>query len=195
MLKDEAVAGGDVDYLERILQRYDLAGLLEHGVDGHIQIALVAHINRPLRILSAPLEGVAGGAGKVHIAYGMAGLFDQLWVKVCGVEIPLCSVAVFNAVFAHMAPAVPDKVKRIGIILGAEFDGSETPEQIGRKAADAYIAFRDGLGMPPVTEAGIYVEDIDALAELVVHEPFAQLTPVPVNHDSAVRMLKEMLSL
>lgn len=49
--------------------------------------------------------------------------------------------------------------------------------------------------MPPVTEAGIYVEDIDALAELVVHEPFAQLTPVPVNHDSAVRMLKEMLSL
>ena len=61
-------------------------------------------------------------------------------------------------VLKHMAPAVPDKVKRIGMILGAEFDGSETPEQIGRKAADAYIAFRDGLGMPPVTEAGIYAQ-------------------------------------
>lgn len=98
-------------------------------------------------------------------------------------------------VLKHMAPAVPDKVKRIGMILGAEFDGSETPEQIGQKAADAYIAFRDGLGMPPVTEAGIHVEDVDALAELVVHEPFAQLTPVPVDHDAAVRMLKEMLAL
>ena len=81
------------------------------------------------------------------------------------------------------------------MILGAEFDGSETPEQIGQKAADAYIAFRDGLGMPPVTEAGIHVEDIDALTELVVHEPFAQFTPVPVDHDAAVRMLKEMLAL
>ncbi|MEI3062235.1 MAG: hypothetical protein V8S72_04510 [Oscillospiraceae bacterium] len=60
VLKDEAVAGGDVDYLERILQRYDLAGLLEHGVDGHIQIALVAHINRPLRILSAPTRRSCG---------------------------------------------------------------------------------------------------------------------------------------
>lgn len=102
VLKDEAVAGGDVDYLECILQGYDLTGLLEHGIDSHIQIALVAHINRPLRILSAPLKGVAGGAGKVHIVYGMAGLFDQLRVKVCRVEIPLRSVAVFNAVFAHM---------------------------------------------------------------------------------------------
>lgn len=46
-----------------------------------------------------------------------------------------------------------------------------------------------------MTEAGIHVEDIDALAELVVHEPFAQFTPVPVDHDAAVRMLKEMLAL
>lgn len=98
-------------------------------------------------------------------------------------------------VLKHMAPAVPEKVKRIGAILGAEFDGSESPEQIGQKTADAYIKFRDGLGMPPVTEAGIRVDDIDALAELVVHEPFAQLTPVPVDHDAAVRMLKEMLAL
>ncbi len=98
-------------------------------------------------------------------------------------------------VLKHMAPAVPEKVRRIGMILGAKFDSSDTPEQIGQKAADAYIKFRDGLGMPPVTESGICVEDVDALAELVVHEPFAQLTPVPVDHDAAVRMLKEMLSL
>lgn len=98
-------------------------------------------------------------------------------------------------VLKHMAPAVPEKVKRIGMILGAEFDGSESPEQIGRKTANAYIKFRNGLGMPPVAVAGIRVEDIDALAELVVHEPFAQLTPVPVDHDAAVRMLKEMLAL
>lgn len=98
-------------------------------------------------------------------------------------------------VLRHMAPAVPQKIKRIGRILGASFDGGETPEQIGEKAAAAYAAFRDGLGMPPVREAGVVVEDIDALAELVVHEPFAQLTPVPVDHAAAVKLLREMLDL
>lgn len=98
-------------------------------------------------------------------------------------------------VLRHMAPAVPEKVKRIGTILGAKFEGTETPEQIGDKSAAAYIAFRDSLGMPSVKELDIHVDDIDALAELVVHEPFAQLTPVPVDHASAVKMLREMLDL
>ncbi len=98
-------------------------------------------------------------------------------------------------VLRHMAPAVPEKVKRIGMILGAKFEGTETPEQIGDKSAAAYIAFRDSLGMPSVKELDIHVDDIDALAELVVHEPFAQLTPVPVDHASAVKMLREMLDL
>ena len=98
-------------------------------------------------------------------------------------------------VLRHMAPAVPEKVKRIGMILGAKFEGAETPEQIGDKSAAAYIAFRDSLGMPSVKELDIHVDDIDALAELVVHEPFAQLTPAPVDHASAVKMLREMLDL
>lgn len=98
-------------------------------------------------------------------------------------------------VLKHMAPAVPEKVRRIGVILGASFDGSETPEQIGEKTAAAYIAFRDGLGMPSVKDSILKVDNIDVLAELVVNEPFAQLTPVPVDHDAAVRLLKEMLSL
>ncbi|MCF0137601.1 MAG: iron-containing alcohol dehydrogenase [Oscillospiraceae bacterium] len=98
-------------------------------------------------------------------------------------------------VLKHIAPAVPQKVRRIGEILGASFTGSETPEEIGVKAADAYISFRDGLGMPSVKEANIVVEDLDTLATLVVNEPFAQLTPMPVDKDAAAKMLREMLAL
>lgn len=98
-------------------------------------------------------------------------------------------------VLKYMSPAVPGKVKRIGQYLGAEFTGSETPAEIGEKAAEAYKAFCAKLGLTPVTEENLGPVDLDLLAELVVHEPFAQLTPVPVDHAAAKALLAEMLQV
>lgn len=101
MLENEAIAGCDVDYLKCILKRDDLTCLLKHGIDSHVQIALVAHIYGALRILTAPLIGVTGCTGEIHVAYGVTGLFHELGIKVCGIQVPLCSIAVFNTVFTH----------------------------------------------------------------------------------------------
>jgi len=121
------------------------------------------------------LAHVAGA--NLHLVHGLA----------CAYSLP--------PVLRHMAPAVPEKVRRIGEILGLRFEGDETPAEIGQKAADAYARFRDSLGIPSVKEAELKVENLDLLAELVVNEPFAQLTPVPVDHDAAAGMLREMLAL
>ncbi len=97
-------------------------------------------------------------------------------------------------VLKHLAPAVPVKVRKIGQILGAEFDGTESPVEIGEKTAAAYISFRDSLGMPPVEVPKLSEEQLVGLAEMVVREPFAQLTPMPVDNVAALKLLKEMLA-
>ena len=38
-------------------------------------------------------------------------------------------------------PVVPEKVKKIGLLLGADFTGNETPAEIGQKAAEASQEF------------------------------------------------------
>ena len=92
-----------------------------------------------------------------------------------------------------IAPAVPEKVRRIGRILGAEFTGREDPQQIGQITADAYCRFRDSLGLPPVSEYDIDETKIDALVPKIVSEIFAGLTPVTVDEAAARTLLKETL--
>lgn len=89
-----------------------------------------------------------------------------------------------------IAPAVPAKVQRIGEIVGATYTGTETPEEIGEKAAEAYKAFAASVGFD---RAPIAVDDAlyEQMAEGIVNEAFAGFTPVPVTKDVALTLLKE----
>lgn len=60
---------------------------------------------------------------ELHIIHGQA----------CAYGLP--------SVLRLIAPSVPDKVKTIGQILGAEFADNELAEEIGEKTAKAYIFF------------------------------------------------------
>ena len=91
-----------------------------------------------------------------------------------------------------IAPAVPSKVRKVGEILGAQFSGSETLEEIGRKAADAHRHFTfEVLG---VKKLGGHDVDLDMLAGEVEHEVLAGLSPVKVTHENALEMLKRMFA-
>ena len=113
---------------------------------------------------------------KTHIVHG----------ALCGYGLP--------EVMKHLAPAMPHKIKKIGEIVGAVFDGTETPDEIAEKAGAAYKAFTASVGLPPVTEWN-KTYDVDALADLVLAEPLAPLCPVPVTKEAAVTMLNGMLAL
>lgn len=98
------------------------------------------------------------------------------------------------AMMRFITPAVPEKMRKIGTILGAEFDGSEDSAQIAQKAIDAYVAFRDGLGLKPLPDYGISKEAAVALAPEIPVECFAPLTPRKVTEEDAARMLAEIFS-
>ncbi|MBQ8179442.1 MAG: iron-containing alcohol dehydrogenase [Candidatus Methanomethylophilaceae archaeon] len=98
------------------------------------------------------------------------------------------------ATIEYIATAVPEKMRKVGTILGAEFDGTETPEEIGRKAAAAYVAFRDGLNIKPLSDFGISKEDAVALAKDITTECFAPLTPRKVTEEDAKMLLEKIFS-
>lgn len=94
------------------------------------------------------------------------------------------------AVLRFISSACPGKVRKIGQILGAEYDGSETPKEIGQKAADAYIAFSASVGFER-TPVDFSDELLDQMAEGIVNEAFAGLSPVPVTAEAARQLLVE----
>ena len=110
---------------------------------------------------------------ELHIVHGQA----------CAYGLP--------SVLKLISSAVPEKVKKIGEILGAGFDGNESNEEIGNKTAEAYIKFTKEVGLPPVKDFGLTEKDFDDLAEKIVKEPFAGLTPVKVDKQAALKLLKE----
>lgn len=98
------------------------------------------------------------------------------------------------ATIRFIAEAVPEKMAKVARILGAEVPAGATPEQIGRIASDAYTAFRDGMGLKPLSDYGVSKDDAVALAEDVAKECFAPLTPRKVTPEDAARMLSETFS-
>ena len=85
-------------------------------------------------------------------------------------------------------------MKRVGRILGAEFDGTECPTKICEKTAATYIAFRDGLGLKPLADYNIAKADAIALAKDVSVECFAPLTPRKVTEEDAKSLLEKVFS-
>lgn len=108
---------------------------------------------------------------KFHMPHGL----------VCSYTLPVTMETI--------APAVPEKVRYAGEILGVQFTGTETPLEIGIQTAQAYRRFRDGLLDGKAVTFPIDDSNLQALAEEVAAEAFAGLTPVKVDLSLAQQML------
>lgn len=119
------------------------------------------------------------------IAHVLGGYFHLIHGQACALGLP--------PVLKLISSAVPDKVKYIGEVLGAEFSGLETNEEIGEKAAKAYIEFSSSLKLPQADFGEVSDEEFNALVDMVVNEPFAGFTPVKIDSETATKLLKEVI--
>lgn len=95
------------------------------------------------------------------------------------------------AVLKLVAPVEPKKVKEIGKILDAKFNGNETPEEIADITVKAYKHFRDEIvGLHPFSDYGISNEELEKNAEEIVNERFAGNTPVKLTKENVTELLK-----
>lgn len=111
---------------------------------------------------------------KFHLPHGL----------VCSYTLPVTMETI--------APAVPEKVKAVGEILGVKFTGDESAAEIGEQTANAYRAFRDGLLDGKAVTFPLDEDNIPQLAAEVAGEAFAPLTPVPVDAALAAQMLRRI---
>lgn len=95
------------------------------------------------------------------------------------------------AVLKLVAPVEPKKVREIGKILGATFNGNESPDEIAEITVKAYKHFRDDLvGLHPFEDYGVSNEDLVQNTDEVLHERFAGNTPVELTHDNVAELLR-----
>lgn len=138
--------------------------------------------------VAASLGGWMLSNGCAHVGHSLAHVlgakFHLPHGLVCSYTLPVTIETV--------APVLPEKVKYVGNILGVDFPENVSPEEIGRLTAEAYRAFRDRLMDGKSCEFPIDESNIHALAQEVCQEAFAPLTPVKVDEELAVKMLREI---
>jgi len=102
----------------------------------------------------------------------------------------------FQAMIEYIASVCPDKVKKIGIILGAEFKGGETPEKIAELTNKAYKAFRDDvLKLKSIKEYNCDPAKVEDCAHAIEVEIFAGLCPKKVTYEGALDLVKKTLEI
>ena len=143
---------------------------------------------RERMLVSASLGGWMLACACAHVGHSIAHVVGATFHiphgRACAASLPPS--------LEFIAPACPAKVRKIGEILGATYDGSETPEQIGAKTAEAYKAFVAGIGLPALPFAKPGEEGMAKLAYDIAHEPLAVLTPIPVTEENARAMVEKI---
>lgn len=139
--------------------------------------------------VAASLAGWMLANPSAHVGHSLAHVIGGMY------HIPhgACCAYSLPVVLETISTALPDKIKNIGEILGAEYDGSESAEEIGKKASEAYKKFAyDVIGVKRIEEYVSAKVEIDDLAMRVANEPLAGLAPISITKEVASEMLTKI---
>ena len=141
--------------------------------------------------VAASLGGWMLANSSAHVGHSLAHIIGGMY------HIPhgACCAYSLPVVLEAVSETLTDKVEDIGTILGAVYDGTESAEEIGKKASEAYKKFAyETVGVKKISDYVSAEADIDVLAERVVNEPLASLSPVKVTNELASEMLKKIFA-
>ena len=139
--------------------------------------------------VAASLGGWMLANASAHVGHSLAHVIGGMY------HIPhgACCAYSLPVVLELISEKLPEKVKTIGSILGADYDGTETAAEIGAKAAAAYRKFAyETVGVKPIQEYMHGEPDREMLAARVPVEPLAVLTPVAVTEENARVMIDKI---
>ena len=129
------------------------------------------------------------GYGHTHAGHSFGHVIGGLFDVPHGIAV----MAAEPYVIEFNAPAVPERTKRLGELLGVEFTGDETPEEIGAKVRDGLIDFRDNkVGMPCIKSYEYDVSRFEEMADLIENELFQVFNPRKMTATDAMEILKRI---
>lgn len=137
-----------------------------------------------------------------HMGHGLAHVIGNTYHVPHG----LACAYTLPVMLEFISETSAEKVKKIGEILGAEFDKSYTFEEIsareartiGKISARAYLQFRDSLeGMTPIKVYGVTKDrirkDMDMLTDKLGEEVFNELCPRKIDADEREEILRSFM--
>lgn len=112
--------------------------------------------------------------GRLHIPHGLA----------VGAAEP--------EVMEHTALFQPERVRDIGLLMGAKFSGDETPAKIGAITCQAIHAFKKSINLPNLKDLGFSREQVVGVAEFVKMDPSFNNRPYEISDEQIAAILNKI---
>lgn len=143
---------------------------------------------RKYMAVSASLGGFMLSNACAHVGHSLAHVIGAKYHVPHGLA---CSYSL-PAVMEFISEEASEKIKKVGIILGAEFSGTETAKEIGVISANSYKRFRDTIiGADNLKKYNLNSAEIPSCAEEVLKDIFAGFTPRKVEVQDAKELLRK----
>ena len=183
-----AIFDGEKINTRKAVGRLKVLENLTHGGENMKGTSGIGHTRwathgAPSDINSHPHMNNAGTIAGHSIAHVLGAKYHIVHGEAVGYALP--------AVMEFVAPVRAHKVREIGQILGAVYPENAPDEQVAIIASRAFKDFRDRmLGLHPVEDYGISVEELVSNAQAVVDERFAGNTPRDIDLQAAEQLLE-----
>jgi len=131
------------------------------------------------------LAGIAFNESGVHMGHSTAHALGHMYHIPHGV----CCALVTPAIIEFAAKTYPEKMKKIGEIMGVTF-GSEAPEAIGKQVGDAVRKLCKEIHIPSFKEQGLTKEQILAAKPMIYQEPLCMTFGGTITEQDVVTALE-----
>ena len=118
------------------------------------------------------------------IAQALASVFHLHHGLLCGLATPP-QLEIF-------AEVVPERVRKIAEIFGADIPYDASNEQIGKIAADKMREFMAAVGLPSFEKLGYSKEQVVAQTDVLMDEGMKDFSPLEIDRNTAARALSLM---
>lgn len=135
--------------------------------------------------LASNFAGKSFNDSTVHVGHAIAHSLGAKFHIAHGIGCALVTPVVIELT----ASAFPEKIKKVGEILGITIDSEDV---IGKTVADAVRKFMKSLGVPSCKELGITREDILSCTEYVQKEPLRNFGGVTVTDEMILGLLGQI---
>ncbi len=94
-----------------------------------------------------------------------------------------------------VAETMPEKVRRIGQLMGLVVGESLSPSEAGKVVSDGIIAFNKEVGLPTLKQLNIGESDLPSLAEGMMRDVCFQFLPVKLDQQEVLKVIRKAYAL
>ncbi|QXE20721.1 iron-containing alcohol dehydrogenase [Clostridium sp. 001] len=137
--------------------------------------------------LASNFAGKSFNDSTVHVGHAIAHSFGANFHIPHGIGCALVTPTIIELT----APKFPEKIKKVGKIMGIIID-SEDGVVIGKTVADGVRKFMKSLKVPSCKKLGLKKEDVLNCADYVLSEPLRNFAGVPVTDEMVPKLLEKI---